>query len=98
MKKEEIFKKYNIDESHNVWESIDSWMSVEIYRIMHDGVLPPPDDKSTKWVFDFLDKASDMKWLAKNVMCRKDWGSLYLTAKRFVYLIVTNNMTDEKQN
>ena len=86
MTKEELFKKYSIDESHNVWESIDSRMSVEIYRIMHNGNLPPQDDKSIKWVFDFLDKSKNyMTWWAKNVMNRKDWGSLFLTAKRMVY-------------
>lgn len=85
MTKEELFEKYSIDESHNVWESIDSWMSVEIYRIMHNGNLPPQDDKSIKWVLDFLDKSkNDMTWWVKNVMSRKDWGSLFLTAKRMV--------------
>ena len=88
MTKEELFKKYSIDESHNVWESIDSLMSVEIYRIMHNGNLPPQDDLSTKWVLDFLDKSkNDMHWWVKNVMSRKDWGSLFLTAKRMVYTL-----------
>ena len=88
MTKQELFKKYNIDESHNKWENhIDNWVSVEIYRLMHDGNLPPPEDKSTKWITDFLDKTDDMKWWLKNVMSRSDWGSLYLTAKRMVYTL-----------
>ncbi len=87
MTKEELFKKYSIDESHNVWELIDSMMSVEIYRIMHNGNLTPQGDTSIKWLLDFLDKAeNDMPWWVKNVMGRKDWGSLYLTAKRMVYM------------
>lgn len=86
MTKEDLFKKYKIDESHNVWESIDGWMSVEIYRLMHDGNMPKDDDLSTKWVIDFLDKSkNEPKWWVENVMCRKDGGSLYLTAKRMVY-------------
>ena len=85
MGKEELFKKYSIDESHNVWQPIDSRMSVEIYRIMHNGNLPPQNDTSVKWVVDFLDKLdNDREWWVKNVMSRKDWGSLYLTAKRMV--------------
>ncbi|HXP52148.1 MAG TPA: hypothetical protein VN922_19485 [Bacteroidia bacterium] len=85
MTKEELFAKYHINESHNVWETgIDSWHSVEVYRIMHEGKLPPADDLSVKWVIDFLDKQKDMKWWVKNVMSRKDWGSLYLTSKRMV--------------
>ena len=88
MTKEELFKKYSIDESHNVWGSIDSWMSVEIYKIMHNRNLPPKGDLSTKWVFDFLDKSkNDMPWWVENVMIRKDWGSLFLTAKRMVYTL-----------
>lgn len=86
MTKQELFKKYSIDESHNVWDnSIDNWMSVEVYRIMHNGELPLPDDKSVNWITEFLDKQNDTKWWVANVMSRKDWGSLYLTAKRMVY-------------
>jgi len=87
MTKEKLFKQYSIDESHNVWQdNIDNWMSIEIYRIMHNGELPPQNDTSIKWITDFLDKVDDdMKWWVKNVMSRKDWGSLYLTAKRIVY-------------
>lgn len=86
MTKEELFKKYSIDKSHDVWDNgIDNWMSVEVYRIMHDGKLPPPDDLSVMWVCDFLDKKKDMKWWVKNVMSQPKWGSLYLTAKRMVY-------------
>ena len=86
MTKEELFKKYWINETHAEWNNgIDNWMSVEIYRIMHNGELPPKDDLSIKWVCDFLDKQDDMKWWVKNVMSQPRWGSLYLTAKRMVY-------------
>ncbi len=85
MTKKELFEKYSINDSHNIWEPIDSWSSVEIYRLMHDGKLPPKDDLSIKWITDFLDKAKlDMGWWVKNVMSRSDWWSLYLTGKRMV--------------
>lgn len=91
MTKEQLFKKYSIDETHKVWDNgIDNWMSVELYRFMHNGNLPPEGDTSVKYITDFLDKSNDMKWWAKNVMIRDDWGSLYLTAKRMVY-----NLSDE---
>ena len=86
MKKKELFKKYSINKTHNVWESSpDNWMSIEIYRIMHDGNLPPQDDLSIIWVCDFLDKETDIKWWMENVMSQPRWGSLYLTAKRMIY-------------
>lgn len=86
MTKEELFKKYHINNSHAHWNNqIDAWVSVEIYRLMHEGNLPPDDDTSTKWITDFLDKTEDINWWSKNVMTRKDWGSLYLTAKRLCY-------------
>jgi len=86
MTKEELFKKYSIDETHSKWDNgIDNWASVEVYRIMHNGNLPPRDDLSIKWVCDFLDKQDDMKWWVKNVMSQPRWGSLYLTAKRMAY-------------
>ena len=85
MTKQELFEKYSINETHNVWEATDNWMSVEIYRVMHNGELPPQNDTSVKWITDFLDKQEDVGWWVKNVMSRKDWGSLYLTAKRMVY-------------
>jgi len=95
MTKEQLFKKYSIDESHNKWESIDSWMSVELYRVMHDGNLPPEGDTSVKWITEFLDKTKDVKFFAK-MRQRKpdDFGSLYLTAKRMVYSLaeqITNS-------
>ena len=78
MTKKELFKKYQIDESHNVWGSIDSWMSVELYRLMHNGDLPPSDNISTVWVISFLDKLkNDIEWWAKLRRTRSDWGSLY---------------------
>lgn len=86
MTKQELFKKYSIDESHNQWIPLDDWCSVEVYRIMHDGNLPPENDISVKWITDFLDKQKDMPWWVKNVMSKPNWGSLYLTAKRMVYM------------
>lgn len=86
MKKEDLFRKYDIDESHNTWDNrIDNWMSVEIYRVMHNGKLPK-NDNSSKWVCDFLDKMDDIEF-AKEIMSRNDFGSLYLTAKRMVYTL-----------
>lgn len=83
MNKEELFKKYSIDESHNTWDNrVDNWMSVEVYRVMHDGKLPPTDDMSVGWITDFLDKIhSDTAWF----FSLPNKGSLYLTAKRMVY-------------
>ncbi len=88
MTKDELFDKYSINESHSKWDnSIDNWMSVEVYRLMHDGNLPPKDDLSVKWVTDFLDKVNGDDLYAAKLMTRKedDFGSLYLTAKRMVY-------------
>ena len=67
MTKQELFKMYNIDESHSEWDNqIDNWMSVELYRVMHDGNLPPQGDTSVSWITEFLDKVkSDMKFFAK---------------------------------
>lgn len=91
MNKTELFKKYSIDESHSKWDDgIDNWMSIEVYRIMHNGSLPPQGDRSVKWIIEFLDKQNDMAWWVKNVMSREDWGSLYLTAKRMVYRLADN--------
>jgi len=97
MTKDELFKKYSIDESHNKWESnIDNWMSVEIYRVMHNGQLPPHDDDSVKWITDFLDKTKDMKFMVE-LMKREDWGSLYLTAKRMIYKLANNILNNHGQ-
>ena len=88
MTKQELFKKYNIDESHSEWDnSIDNWMSVELYRVMHNGNLPPQNDTSVGWITEFLDKIkSDMKFFAKLRQRQPDdFGSLFLTAKRMVY-------------
>lgn len=88
MTQQELFNKYSINETHNKWDSIDNWCSVEIYRLMHNGNLPPEKDDSVIWVLDFLNKAKeDTKWWGENVMIRNDWGSLYLTAKRMVYTL-----------
>ena len=87
MTKQELFEKYSINESHNVWEATDNWMSVELYRVMHDGNLPPQNDTSVKWITEFLDKVKpDMKFFAKLRQRQPDdFGSLFLTAKRMVY-------------
>lgn len=86
MNKNELFEKYKINESHNKWDAqIDNWMSIEIYRIMHDGKLPPGDNLSLNWITEFLDKKKDMDWWIKNVMTREDFGSLYITSKRMIY-------------
>ena len=88
MTKSELFKKYSINESHNIWESVDSWASIEIHRLMHGGELPTDKDKSILWLLDFLDKPKkDMKWWANNVLIRDNWGSLFLTAKRMLYIL-----------
>ena len=88
MTKKELFKKYSITESHSAWDNqIDNHMSIEVYRIMHNGNLPPKDDMSVKWVTDFLDKVNRDEGYALKLMTRKqdDFGSLFLTAKRMVY-------------
>ena len=86
MTKEQLFAKYHINQTHDIWnDQVDNWSSVEVYRLMHDGNLPQAGDMSVDWVIKFLDKQDDMDWWIKNVMIRKDWGSLYLTAKRMVY-------------
>jgi hypothetical protein len=99
MTKQELFKKYFIDESHNVWDNqIDNWMSIEIYRIMHEGNLPPQGDTSVGWITEFLDKVkSDIKFFAKLRQRRPDdFGSLFLTAKRMVYLLADQILMSNK--
>lgn len=86
MTKKELFKKYSINESHNIWDNkIDNWISVEVYRLMHDGNLPPNNDLSVKWIIDFLDKINNTNYGIELMNTRKDFGSLYLTSKRMVY-------------
>ncbi len=98
MTKEELFARYNINESHSEWNyRIDNWMSVEIYRIMHNGALPQNNDISVKWIVEFLDKIKDTKWWTNNVMCRKDWGSLLVTAKRLVYSLAEDILKEINQ-
>lgn len=89
MTKEELFKKYSIDESHSNWDNVtDNWMSVEIYRVMNDGALPDNTVESCKYLLDFLDKVNSDILFVKSLRERKpdDFGSLYLTAKRSIYL------------
>ena len=64
---------------------IDNWISVEVYRLMHDGKLPPRDDLSTKWIVAFLDKINDTEYGVELMNKRDDFGSLYITSKRMVY-------------
>ena len=87
MTKEELFEKYSINESHSEWNNgIDNWMSVEIYRVMHNGNLPPQGDVSVLYILEFLDKCHDnTDYGIKLMKERDDFGSLYLTAKRMVY-------------
>ena len=88
MNKEELFKKYSIDESHSKWNNgIDNWMSVELYRVMHRGKLPPSNDMSVGYITEFLDMCNgkDSSYGMKLMKKRRDFGSLYLTAKRMVY-------------
>jgi len=88
MTKKELFKKYKIDESHKEWSNrIDNWMSVEVYRVMHNGKLPPPEDVSVLYICDFLDKCKDFVWVNKlrGERKRDDFGSLYLTSKKLIY-------------
>ena len=81
-----LFKKYSINSSHADWNAvIDNWNSVEIYRLMNDGDLPAPDDTSILYICEFLDKTQDADFM-KKLINRSDWGSLYLTAKRMIYL------------
>lgn len=82
MTKKDLFVKYGVSEGHNAWETaIDNWFSIEIYRQMHDGQLPPPDDTSIAWVLDFLDKTKDPKYF----FGLENPGSHYTTAHRMVY-------------
>lgn len=78
--KEELFQLCRIDESHSKWESrIDNWISVEIYRAMHGGQLPDPNQEATvKYIFDF-NRNPDAH--IKN----KYFGSMFLTSKRLIY-------------
>lgn len=86
MTKKELFEKYRIDESYSAWQpEIDNWMSVEVFRVMHDGRLPGSEDTTLNYITEFLDKEEDIGWWVENVMQRRDWGSLYLTAKRMIY-------------
>lgn len=88
MTREQLFNKYSIDESHSEWDDqIDNWVSVEVYRIMHNGDLPPNEDMSVRWVTEFLDKVNSDELFMAELATRKenDLGDLYLTAKRMVY-------------
>lgn len=95
MNKQELFEKYSINETHAEWDNhIDNWISVEIFRIMHDGKLPDKNDLSVKYITDFLDKLKDVEFIKKLRTERKDFGSLYLTAKRLVYDLSEQILTE----
>lgn len=82
MTKKELFAKYHITEGHNAWDNaVDNWFSVEIYRQMHDGELPPPDDMSIAYVLDFIDKTADPAYF----FSLNNPGSHFTTAHRMVY-------------
>lgn len=86
MTKEELFEKYHVNESHSEWDNnIDNWISVEIFRIMHNGRLPSEEDKSAKYIIDFADYIRSPKGMIE-LRKRDDFGSLYLTSKRMIYL------------
>lgn len=83
MTKQELFAKYHISEGHKVWDNaIDNWFSVEIYRQMHNGELPAPEDTSIAWVLDFIDKTSDPAYF----FSLDNPGSHFTTAHRMVYM------------
>lgn len=82
MTRQELFAKYHVNEGHEVWKpAIDNWFSVEIYRVMHDGNLPKPDDASILYVLDFLDRTKDSKFF----FGLDNPGSYFTTAHRMVY-------------
>lgn len=91
MTKQELFNQYHIDTSHSQWnDNVDTHYSVEIFRIMHEGRLPTPDDTSLMYITDLLDKSNnDIEWFATNVIQKypnsANWGSVWLTAKRMLY-------------
>jgi hypothetical protein len=99
MTKQELFEKYHIDERCADWEDmIDNWMSVEIYRVMHEGELPPQDDLSTGWMIEFREKCMDIHWMCTVLKKRKDWGSLFLTGKRMIYRFADEILRDINVN
>jgi hypothetical protein len=101
MNKEELFKKHKIDESHNKWDNqTDDWVSVELYRVMHDGNLPPQGDMSVDWIINFFDKFhTDVNFMNK-IMKRKekDWYYLYNTGKRMIYSLSDLILEDINKN
>ena len=98
MTKKKLFKKYNIDKSHNVWDNmIDNWYSVELFREMHDGKLPEPENNEVLYVLDFLDKMKDVKFFMQLRNDGKNAGSLFLTAKRMVYCLADQILNDLAQ-
>lgn len=98
MEKQELFTTHKINESHNTWNATDDRFSIEIYRIMHDGNLPPKDDLSTIWVHDFLMKIDDVVWFSENIRGRSDSSSLLQTAKRFCYMQADEIIKEINQN
>ena len=83
MTKNIIFKELKIDESHNEWqENIDNWYSVEALK-EQTGILPNGEYNELENMIDFLRN--------KNLHFRlirtrgNEFGSMYLSAKRFIY-------------
>jgi hypothetical protein len=89
MTKEQLFKKYSIDDSHSKWTSTDSFVSVDIFRLMFNRLPTDEEEDSALYILEFLDK-SKAEWWVKNVMVLPNWGSLFLTAKRMVYMFADN--------
>jgi len=83
-----MFELYKIHDAHKTWTTDDSWFSIELYRMMHNGELPPKDDLSVTWILDLNNKFADREWFVKNVINkREDWGSLFLTLKRLSFMV-----------
>lgn len=97
MNKEELFKKYCIVEKHNKWDDpVDNWTSVELYKLMHDEDLPSENNDDLKWVIEFLNKLEEDKLFCSKMFRRKDFGNLYLTAKRIIYRFANEILTELK--
>jgi hypothetical protein len=84
--RDEILRELNIDQKHNIWEhNVDNWASVEVFKEM-TGKLPEPGmdhDAEMQVYIDFLrDKPRQMRLLRERGL---EFGSMYLTAKRFLY-------------
>ena len=85
----DILEKYEITDNFGFIDIGDDWKLVEIYRIMHNGHLPPEDEKHTYlYVLDFLDLQKENKFLDWQKEIINKNGDLFTTAKRFIYTFV----------